>query len=103
MESRGHSGSSGDQDAGEGPGEKWLSRYNVSFKQSPMYAAGAFVDTMEVATTWDNIYSLFEEVRDAVVLRTCHGSFSHAYRMAAASTLPSQLSEEPGENGASIR
>ena len=74
--------SSGGQDAGPGPGENWLkSRYNVSFKQSPMYAAGAFVDTMEVATTWDRIYSLFEEIRDAVspyALVMAH--FSHAYR-----------------------
>ena len=73
---------SGGQDAGAAPGENWLkSRYNVSFKQSPMYAAGAFVDTMEVATTWDRIYGLFEEVRDAVsphALVMAH--FSHAYR-----------------------
>ena len=74
--------SCGGQDAGAAPGENWLkSRYNVSFKQSPMYAAGAFVDTMEVATTWDRIYNLFEEVRDAVspfALVMAH--FSHAYR-----------------------
>ena len=72
----------GGQDAGAEPGETWLrSRYNVSFKQSPMYAAGAFVDTMEVATTWDKIYELFERVRDAVspvALVMAH--FSHAYR-----------------------
>jgi alkyldihydroxyacetonephosphate synthase len=73
---------SGGQDAGAAPGENWLkNRYNVSFKQSPLYAAGAFVDTMEVATTWDRIYSLFEGVREAVspyALVMAH--FSHAYR-----------------------
>lgn len=72
----------GGTDAGSEPGDNWLkSRYDVSFKQSSMYAAGAFVDTMEVATTWDRIYGLFDEVRDAVsphALIMAH--FSHAYR-----------------------
>lgn len=72
----------GGQDAGEAPGKAWFkSRYNVSFKQSQMYASGAFVDTMEVAISWDRIFQLFEGIRDAVspfALVMAH--FSHAYR-----------------------
>lgn len=69
------------EDLGPGPGEHWLkNRYNVSFKQSKMYASGLFVDTMEVASTWDRLAAMYKNVRraigkDAVVL----AHFSHAY------------------------
>lgn len=72
----------GGVDAGAAPGEAWLKkRYAVSFKQSRMYQAGAFVDTMEVATTWDRLEALYEAVVRAVTphaLIMAH--FSHAYR-----------------------
>jgi len=71
----------GGTDAGPKPGEHWLRRrYDVSFKQSKVYGAGAFVDTMEVATTWDRLFPLFVAVREAVTpyaLVMAH--FSHAY------------------------
>lgn len=68
-------------DLGQAPGEHWLhNRYNVSYKQSAMYAAGAFVDTMEVSTTWENLRNLYWSVRRALsphVLVMAH--FSHVY------------------------
>jgi alkyldihydroxyacetonephosphate synthase len=71
----------GGSDAGSKPGEHWLRhRYDVSFKQSKVYAAGGFVDTMEVATTWDRLYHLFTAVREAVSpLALVMAHFSHAY------------------------
>jgi len=69
------------QDLGEGPGRYWLKhRYSVSYKLSPLFDAGYFADTMEVATTWDNLRNLYDTIRDAVskhALVMAH--FSHAY------------------------
>ena len=72
----------GGEDMGAGPGEHWLAnRYSVSFKQSRIYQAGAFVDTMEVSTTWDRLEALYEEVRRAVAPHAfIMAHFSHAYR-----------------------
>ena len=68
-------------DLGAQPGEHWLkNRYGVSYKQSSMYAAGAFVDTMEVSTTWANLENLYWSVRRAMaphVFVMAH--FSHVY------------------------
>jgi alkyldihydroxyacetonephosphate synthase len=68
-------------DLGPGPGEHWLhNRYNVSYKQSAMFDAGAFVDTMEVATTWSNLSRLYHAVKRAVRGRVfIMAHFSHAY------------------------
>lgn len=68
-------------DFGPGPGEHWLkNRFNVSYKQSPMFEAGAFVDTMEVATTWSNLLPLYEAVKQAVAPHAfIMAHFSHAY------------------------
>lgn len=72
----------GGRDAGAGPGEAWLAkRYAVSFKQSRIYQSSSFVDTMEVATTWDRLEALYDAVVRAVTphaLIMAH--FSHAYR-----------------------
>jgi len=66
---------------GPGPAERWWrNRLAVSFKQSGVYAQGGFVDTMEVATTWDRLEALHTAVRRAVAphaLIMAH--FSHAY------------------------
>ena len=72
----------GGEDMGAGPGEHWLEhRYSVSFKQSRIYQAGAFVDTMEVSTTWDRLEALYEEVKKAVGPHAfIMAHFSHAYR-----------------------
>jgi alkyldihydroxyacetonephosphate synthase len=68
-------------DLGSEPGEHWYAhRMDVSYKQSPMYDAGAFVDTMEVSTTWSNLPRLYDSVRRALaphVLVMAH--FSHVY------------------------
>ena len=71
----------GARDTGEGPARHWLShRHSVSYRQSPLFAAGAFVDTMEVAATWSRLLPTYERVRAAVskhVFVMAH--FSHAY------------------------
>ena len=69
------------EDLGPAPGEKWLAnRYKISYRQSPLFSAGAFVDTMEVATTWDRLENLYAGVRRAVCNHAfVLAHFSHAY------------------------
>ncbi len=71
----------GGRDLGEGPGLRWLEhRYSVSFRMQKVFDAGAFVDTMEVATTWDKLLELYRAVREAVSpLAFIMAHFSHAY------------------------
>jgi alkyldihydroxyacetonephosphate synthase len=71
----------GGRDLGEGPGLRWLEhRYAVSFRMSKVFDASAFVDTMEVATTWDKLLDLYRAVREAVSpLAFIMAHFSHAY------------------------
>src|SRR4051812_20695223 len=71
----------GGRDLGEGPGLRWLEhRYAVSFRMQKVFDAGAFVDTMEVATTWDKLLELYRAVREAVSpLAFIMAHFSHAY------------------------
>lgn len=68
-------------DLGPEPGLHWLeNRFNVSYKQSPMFDTGAFIDTMEVSTTWSNLNNLYTTVRAALsshVFVMAH--FSHLY------------------------
>ena len=68
-------------DLGEAPGKSWLKhRYSVSYKQSGIFDAGAFVDTMEVACPWSLVPKLYYEVCKALsnkVFVMAH--FSHAY------------------------
>ncbi len=71
----------GGRDLGPAPGEAWYAtRYHVSYRQSALFAAGAFVDTCEVATTWGAIDDLYLGMLRAVqsqALIMAH--FSHAY------------------------
>jgi alkyldihydroxyacetonephosphate synthase len=71
----------GGQDLGPGPGERWLQkRYDISFRMSKIFDAGAFVDTMEVAATWDRLSGLYRGVRAAIApLAFVMAHFSHAY------------------------
>jgi alkyldihydroxyacetonephosphate synthase len=66
---------------GEGPARKWLlHRYSVSYRQAPVFAAGLFSDTMEVAAPWSKLGTLYEGVRKALgahVFVMAH--MSHAY------------------------
>lgn len=69
------------RDLGEKPGLHWLKhRYSVSFKMPQIFEQDAFVDTIEVATTWDNLMNLYHKVQKVLtqkVLLLAH--FSHAY------------------------
>jgi alkyldihydroxyacetonephosphate synthase len=69
------------EDLGEGPARKWLAhRYAVSYRQAPVFAAGLFSDTMEVAAPWSKLEALYEGVRRALgqhVFVMAH--LSHAY------------------------
>ncbi len=66
---------------GEGPARHWLEhRYGVSYRQSPVFMAGAFSDTMEVAAPWSRLGELYRDVRAALgrhVFVMAH--LSHAY------------------------
>lgn len=66
---------------GEGPAQKWLlHRYSVSYRQAPVFAAGLFSDTMEVAAPWSKLGALYDGVRRALgehVFVMAH--LSHAY------------------------
>ena len=66
---------------GEAPARAWLEhRYSVSYRQSPIFRAGAFSDTMEVAAPWSKLKAVYEDVRRALgryVVVLAH--LSHAY------------------------
>jgi len=66
---------------GEGPARKWLlHRYSVSYRQAPVFGAGLFSDTMEVAAPWSKLRALYDGVRNALgkhVFVMAH--LSHAY------------------------
>ena len=66
---------------GEGPARHWLEhRYGVSYRQAPVFMAGAFSDTMEVSATWSRLGGLYDAVRAALgksVFVMAH--LSHAY------------------------
>ncbi|MCP5464362.1 MAG: FAD-binding oxidoreductase [Deltaproteobacteria bacterium] len=71
---------------GEDPAIHWHKhRYSVSYKASKLFLEGAFTDTMEVATTWDNLENLYQTVHDALLphcLVLAH--ISHVYEDGAA-------------------
>ena len=66
---------------GEAPARKWLlHRYAVSYRQSPLFARGLFVDTMEVAAPWSRLGALYDGVRAAIGGRAfVMAHMSHAY------------------------
>jgi alkyldihydroxyacetonephosphate synthase len=71
----------GARDKGEEPGWDWLRhRYAVSYRMSPMFRDGAFVDTMEVAASWERLLDLYHSVREAIGRHAVvMAHFSHAY------------------------
>lgn len=71
----------GARDQGEEPGWAWLRhRYAVSYRMSPMFRDGAFVDTMEVASSWERLIDLYRSVRAAIGRHAVvMAHFSHAY------------------------
>jgi alkyldihydroxyacetonephosphate synthase len=73
--------SAGARDRGEEPGWAWLRhRYAVSYRMSPVFRDGAFVDTMEVASSWSLLPDLYRSVRAAIGRHAVvMAHFSHAY------------------------
>jgi alkyldihydroxyacetonephosphate synthase len=71
----------GARDQGEEPGWAWLRhRYAVSYRMSPVFRDGAFVDTMEVASSWESLPDLYHSVRAAIGRHAVvMAHFSHAY------------------------
>jgi alkyldihydroxyacetonephosphate synthase len=71
----------GARDRGEDPGWAWLRhRYAVSYRMSPVFRDGAFVDTMEVAASWERLLDLYHSVRAAIAQHAVvMAHFSHAY------------------------
>lgn len=71
----------GARDKGEDPGWAWLRhRYAVSYRMSPVFRDGAFVDTMEVASSWERLMDLYRSVRAAIGRHAVvMAHFSHAY------------------------
>jgi alkyldihydroxyacetonephosphate synthase len=71
----------GGESLGEAPARTWLEhRYAVSYRQSKVFQQGAFNDTLEVATTWARLSSVYAAVRAAAgahALVLAH--LSHAY------------------------
>jgi alkyldihydroxyacetonephosphate synthase len=74
-------GRAGGKDLGEGPGKRWYEhRYAVSYQMSKVFEAGAFVDTMEVASTWERLPDLYELTKRAIGQHAfVMAHFSHAY------------------------
>jgi alkyldihydroxyacetonephosphate synthase len=66
---------------GEEMGRYWYEhRYSVSYKLSPYFDQGFFADTMETATTWNQLIPLYHGVRNALVRDALvFAHFSHAY------------------------
>lgn len=57
----------GAKDLGPKYGYHWYQhRYSVSFNTSPLFEEGAFTDTIEVATSWQNLSSLYDEMINAL-------------------------------------
>ena len=71
----------GGRDKGEEPGRAWLAhRYHVSYRMSPVVRDGSFVDTMEVASSWERLMDLYHSVRAAIGAHAVvMAHFSHAY------------------------
>ncbi len=71
----------GAKSLGEEPARHWLAhRYSVSYRQAPMFMAGTFADTMEVAAPWSALAALYRDVRAALGKRVfVMAHLSHAY------------------------
>ena len=71
----------GAKDLGEGPARHWWEkRYKVSYAMSTAFDLGLFVDTIEVATLWENLEDLYSAIRKAIRPQAfVMAHFSHAY------------------------
>jgi len=68
-------------DTGEWPAKNWWKhRYKVSYTMSKVFDLGFFVDTIEVATLWDNLENLYYTMQKAITKNALvMAHFSHAY------------------------
>lgn len=66
---------------GPGPARHWLAhRYGISYRQAPVFIAGGFADTMEVAAPWSRLGELYGAVREALGRHAVvMAHLSHAY------------------------
>lgn len=66
---------------GPEPGQRWFQhRHDISYKLAPVFAGGAFADTMEVAAPWSRLADLYDGVREALGRHTLvMAHFSHTY------------------------
>lgn len=87
---------------GEALARRWLDhRYAVSYRMAPIYAAGAWVDTMEVAATWKNLGALYDGVRRALGRHAfVMAHLSHAYPDGCCIYFSFAGSARPGGGGA---
>lgn len=71
----------GARDLGEQPGLAWhYGRYHVSYKQSPVFLLGGYVDTLEVSAPWERVHAVYQAVKKALAQRAfIMAHFSHAY------------------------
>ena len=68
------------EDLGAAPAEWWLaSIHRAPWRQAPLFAAGAFIETLDVATTWPRAEPLYQAVRAATQgLALVRAHFAHA-------------------------
>ncbi len=68
------------RDLGPGPGEQWKQqRHHPSFMIPQLFDEGGFMDTIEVATTWDLLEGLYQKITRALQHKVClMAHFSHA-------------------------
>ncbi|QQR90424.1 MAG: FAD-binding oxidoreductase [Myxococcales bacterium] len=83
---------------GERPAKHWFDhRHAVSFRQSPVMSAGAFVDTMEIAVGWSQLTESYYAVRRALSKHAfVMAHFSHAYPSGA--SIYFTFARHPGRN-----
>ena len=77
-------------DCGEAPVDHWDERrYNVSLS-SKMIRQGAVLDTIEVTANWDNAFTVYKNMREALLnvegTALASGHYSHVYPEEPAST-----------------
>ena len=82
---------------GEGRRAHWLAhRYSVSYRQAPVFMAGAFSDTMEVAAPWSRLGELYAACARRSGARLRDGApVATRTPTAAASTSPSRAARRP--------
>jgi alkyldihydroxyacetonephosphate synthase len=68
------------EDLGAAPAERWLAQiHRAPWRQAPLFAAGAFVESLDVATTWERAEPMYRALRRAVEgVALVRAHFDHA-------------------------